>query len=54
MLRGSLKTSNLVTGALYVDMDFYQEAPPITGIREFSGYKIIPTVAADWLRSSSV
>ncbi len=34
-LRGSLKTGNLVTGALYVDMDFYPKAPPITGIREF-------------------
>ncbi|HHA1919165.1 TPA: intermembrane transport protein PqiB [Enterobacter ludwigii] len=45
-LRGSLKTGNLVTGALYVDMDFYPKAPPITGIREFGGYKIIPTVSS--------
>ncbi|MCU6383198.1 intermembrane transport protein PqiB [Enterobacter quasiroggenkampii] len=45
-LRGSLKTGNLVTGALYVDMDFYPNAPPITGIREFGGYKIIPTVSS--------
>ncbi len=44
-LRASLKTGNLVTGALYVDMDFYPKAPPITGIREFGGYKIIPTVS---------
>ena len=45
-LRGSLKTGNLVTGALYVDMDFCPKAPPITGIREFGGYKIIPTVSS--------
>ncbi|HFK5718677.1 TPA: intermembrane transport protein PqiB [Enterobacter asburiae] len=45
-LRGSLKTGNLVTGALYVDMDFYPKAPPISGIREFGGYKIIPTVSS--------
>lgn len=45
-LRGSLKTGNLVTGALYVDMDFYPKAPPFTGIHEFGGYKIIPTVSS--------
>lgn len=45
-LRGSLKTGNLVTGALYVDMDFYPKAPPMTGVREFGGYKIIPTVSS--------
>lgn len=44
-LRGSLKTGNLVTGALYIDMDFYPKAPPITGIRKYAGYEIIPTVS---------
>lgn len=44
-LRGSLKTGNLVTGALYVDLDFYSKEPPLTGIREFNGYQIIPTVS---------
>ncbi|WP_253377902.1 intermembrane transport protein PqiB [unidentified bacterial endosymbiont] len=44
-LRGSLKTGNLVTGALYVDMDFYPKAPAITGVREFGDYTIIPTVS---------
>lgn len=44
-LRGSLKTGNLVTGALYVDLDFYTNVPPVTGMREFSGYPIIPTVS---------
>ncbi len=43
----------LVTGALYVDMDFYPKAPPMTGIREFGGYKIIPTVSSGWRRSNS-
>lgn len=45
-LRGSLKTGNLVTGALYVDLDFVAKPPPITGIREFGGYSIIPTVSS--------
>lgn len=44
-LRGSLKTGNTVTGALYVDLDFYPNTPAITGIREFNGYQIIPTVS---------
>ncbi|MDA8479206.1 intermembrane transport protein PqiB [Citrobacter sp. Awk 4] len=44
-LRASLKTGNLVTGALYVDLDFYPKEPPLKGIREFSGYQIIPTVS---------
>ena len=44
-LRASLKTGNLVTGALYVDLDFYTKEPPITGVREFNGYQIIPTVS---------
>ncbi len=45
-LRGSLKTGNLVTGALYVDMDFFPKEPPVKAIREFGGYKIIPTVSS--------
>jgi len=45
-LRASLKTGNLVTGALYVDMDFYPKAPPPTDVPEFGGYKIIPTVSS--------
>ncbi|MEB6379054.1 intermembrane transport protein PqiB [Leclercia adecarboxylata] len=44
-LRGSLKTGNLVTGALYVEMDFFPKEPPVKSIREFAGYKIIPTVS---------
>ncbi|WP_058913129.1 intermembrane transport protein PqiB [Entomohabitans teleogrylli] len=45
-LRGSLKTGNLVTGALYVDLDFYPGAPAIKDMRKFDGYTVIPTVAS--------
>ena len=34
-----------MTSALYVDLDFYPKEPPITGVREFNGYQIIPTVS---------
>ncbi|MEQ4452855.1 intermembrane transport protein PqiB [Kosakonia sp. YIM B13605] len=44
-LRGSLKTGNIVTGALYVDLDFYNNAQAISGMHEFAGYPIIPTVS---------
>ncbi|MGL4723575.1 MAG: intermembrane transport protein PqiB [Scandinavium sp.] len=44
-LRGSLKTGNLVTGALYVDLDFYPKAEPRGKFRDFGGYAIIPTVS---------
>ncbi len=44
-LRGSLKTGNLVTGALYIDLDFYPKAPPRGKIQEFNGYPIIPTIS---------
>lgn len=44
-LRGSLKTGNLVTGALYVDLDFYPKAEPRGKFREFGGFAILPTVS---------
>lgn len=44
-LRGSLKTGNIVTGALYVDLDFYPKAPEIKDMRSFGGYPVIPTVS---------
>ncbi|HBT4636952.1 TPA: intermembrane transport protein PqiB [Klebsiella pneumoniae] len=44
-LRGSLKTGNLVTGALYIDLDFYPKAPPRGKIQEFNGYPMIPTIS---------
>lgn len=44
-LRASLKTGNLVTGALYMDLDFYPKAPAMSSMRSFGGYSIIPSVS---------
>lgn len=41
-LRASLKTGNLLTGQLYVDLDFQKDAPAAT-VTEISGYRVIPT-----------
>jgi len=43
-LRASLKTGNLLTGQLYVDLDFQKDAPPAT-VAELEGYRIIPTTS---------
>jgi paraquat-inducible protein B len=40
-----MKTGNIVTGALYIDLDFYPKAEPMKGMKSFSGYQIIPTVS---------
>lgn len=45
-LRASLKTGNLVTGALYIDLDFYPKAESISGLREFEGHQVIPTMSS--------
>lgn len=45
-LRGSLKSASLVTGALYVDLNFYSNVPPVKGISKFGDYDIIPTVSS--------
>lgn len=34
-----------MTGALYIDLDFYPKAPPRGKIQEFNGYPIIPTIS---------
>ncbi|WP_024553986.1 intermembrane transport protein PqiB [Franconibacter helveticus 513] len=44
-LRASLKTGNLVTGQLYIDLDFYPKAPPVTKMPTYNNYLIIPTVS---------
>ena len=44
-LRASLKTGNLLTGSLYVDLDFNKDAPPAQVV-ELSGYHVFPTVAS--------
>jgi paraquat-inducible protein B len=42
-LRAQLKTGNLLTGALYVDLDFHADAPPAT-LSEHDGYRVLPTL----------
>ena len=44
-LRASLKTASLLTGQLYVDLDFEKDAPPAS-IVQLEGYRIFPTVSA--------
>ena len=44
-LRATLKTGNLLTAQLYVDLDFQKEATP-DKIAEVEGYDVMPTVAS--------
>lgn len=44
-MRGQLKTGSLLTGQLYVDLDFHQDAPGAV-LREQNGYRVLPTVPA--------
>jgi len=44
-LRAQLKTGNLLTGQLYVDLDFYPDAPPAELTLE-NGTPVFPTVPA--------
>jgi paraquat-inducible protein B len=44
-LRGQLKSGNLLTGQLLVDLDLHPDAPPAT-IETRDGFRVIPTVAA--------
>jgi len=43
-LRATLKTGSLISGSLYVDLDFYPQAEPYTGLTTLAGYEIIPTI----------
>lgn len=45
-LRGALKTGNLITGALYVDLDFYPKEATIDKMHNFNGMDIIPVVTS--------
>lgn len=45
-LRAALKTGNLITGALYVDLDFYPHAPPWRAQKQVNGMQVIPTISA--------
>ncbi len=44
-LRASLKTGQLLTGQLYVDLDFQKDAAP-AAVSEFQGYYVLPTTAS--------
>ena len=44
-LRATLKTGNLLTAQLYVDLDFQKDAAP-DKIAEVDGYDVMPTVAS--------
>jgi len=44
-LRAQLKTGNLLTGQLYVNLDFYKEAIPVQ-IETTNGYMVFPTMPA--------
>ncbi|AWH89946.1 intermembrane transport protein PqiB [Limnobaculum parvum] len=43
-LRASLKSGNLLTGALFVDLDFHKDAKSWKGPKEVYGHPIIPTM----------
>lgn len=44
-LRGALKTGSLITGAMYVDFDYYPEAAPAE-ISTAGEYTVLPTVSS--------
>ncbi|MEM6159789.1 intermembrane transport protein PqiB [Erwinia sp. P6884] len=44
-LRASLKSANLLTGSLYIDLDFNSSAKPFTGPSSFAGFELIPTTS---------
>lgn len=44
-LRASLKTGSLLTGQLFVELDFQKDAPPAT-VAKVGGYDVLPTVPA--------
>jgi paraquat-inducible protein B len=46
-LRATLKTGNLLTGALFVDLQHYPDAPP-TEITHLLDYEVIPTITGEF------
>lgn len=44
-LRASLKSANLLTGSLYIDLDFYPNAKPWKGPYSVDGQALLPTVS---------
>nr|WP_208614800.1 intermembrane transport protein PqiB [Xenorhabdus ishibashii] len=45
-LRATLKPGNLLTGALFIDLDFFTNEKLWKGPYEIAGYKILPTVSS--------
>ncbi|GEA60748.1 paraquat-inducible protein B [Vibrio comitans NBRC 102076] len=43
-LRGALRVGNLLTGALYIDVDFYEKPDPVEIVR-FAGYETFPVIS---------
>ena len=44
-LRATLKSGNLFTGSLYVDLDFYPDAQPVS-LKTFRQHPVLPTVSS--------
>ncbi len=44
-LRASLKPANLLTGSLFVDLDFYPDLPVWEDKQEVAGYPVLPTIS---------
>lgn len=42
-MRASLETGSLLTGKLYVNIDFYKDAEPVP-LEQFDGYTVIPSI----------
>jgi paraquat-inducible protein B len=47
-LRASLKSGNLLTGQMFIDLDYQKDAKPAE-VRDYAGYKILPTAPAGGL-----
>ncbi len=45
-LRASLKPGNLLTGAIYVDLDIYPDAEPYDAALAFADYPVFPSVSS--------
>ncbi|MDD1780684.1 intermembrane transport protein PqiB [Enterovibrio sp. ZSDZ35] len=49
-LRATLKTGNLLTGALYIDTDFYKDEVDKNYEKSYRGYRNFPTVSGDFVQ----
>jgi paraquat-inducible protein B len=51
-LRATLKTGNLLTGALFVDLQHYPDAPPFEA-KNLYGYEVVPTITGEFSEITS-